>query len=132
MGAHDVHTAGNAIPPLDDDLEVLFEDLASVHDAGVEQILSGLRHIALTRHTPDRTQTLTAVLAGGSDGLHIVALIGQIIARLSNPDTNPSLRTLPFDLQKEAQLRGETTAFVLASDQLAAFASDTAASIDGI
>lgn len=130
--AHGVHTADNAIPPLDGELAGLFEDLAAVHDAGVDQILSGLRHIALTRHSIDRTQTLVAVLAGGSDGLNVVALIGEIVARLASADSNPALRQLPEERQKLAQLRGEGTAFVLAHPDLTQFAADTSAAIDGI
>jgi hypothetical protein len=131
-GPNDVHTDGNAIPPLDDELAGLLEDLADVHDAGVDQIISGLRLIALSRHSIDRTQTLVAVLAGGADGLNLVAAIGQVIARLANADTNPSLRTLPLHQQKTTQLNGETTAFVLAHPDLAQFASDTSAAIDGL
>jgi hypothetical protein len=127
-----VHTDGNAVPPLDDELAGLLEDLADVHDAGVDQIIAGLRLIALSRHSIDRTQTLVAVLAGGADGLNLVAAIGQVIARLATPDTNPALRTLPFDQQKRAQLHGETTAFVLAHPDLTQFASDTSAAIDGL
>ena len=127
-----VHTADNAMPPLDDELAGLLEDLAAVQDPGVDQILAGLRLIALTPHSIDRTQTLVAVLAGGTDGLNVVALTGQIIARLASPDTNPALRTLPEERQKLAQLNGETTAFVLAHPDLAQFAADTSAAIDGI
>jgi hypothetical protein len=131
-GPHDVHTDGNAIPPLDRELAGLLEDLADVHDPGVDQIIAGLRLIALSRHSIDRTQTLVAVLAGGDDGTHLVAAIGQVIARLATPDTNPALRTLPFEQQKRAQLNGETTAFVLAHPELAQFAADTSAAIDGL
>ncbi|MCL8016868.1 hypothetical protein [Streptomyces sp. AS02] len=124
-----VHTADNAIPPLGDDLEDLLEDLAAVRDPGVDQILAGLRYLALTRHTTDRTQTLIAALAGGSDGTNVVAAIGQVIARLTNPDSNPVLRDLAPDQQKRVQLHGETTGFVLAHHDLAQFASDTCAAI---
>lgn len=127
-----VHTADNAIPPLGTDLEGLFEDLAAVQDAGVDQILAGLRLIALTPHTVDRTQTLVAVLAGGSDGLNVVALIGEIVARLATADTNPALRQLDPERQKLAQLRGEGCAFVLAHPDLTQFAADTSAAIDGL
>lgn len=130
-GPNGVHTDGNQIPPLDDELEGLLEDLADVHDAGVDQIIAGLRLIALSRHSIDRIQTLVAVLAGGADGTNLVAAIGQVIARLANADSNPSLRTLPLHQQKNAQLNGETTAFVLAHPDLTQFASDTSAAIDG-
>lgn len=127
-----VHTADNEMPPLDPDMEGVFEDLADVQDPGIDQILAGLRHIALTPHSIDRTQTLIAVLAGGSSGLNLVALIGQLVARLATADTNPALRTLPDHQQKIAQLNGEATAFALSHDQLTQFASDTSAAIDGI
>lgn len=130
-GPHGLHTAGNQVPPLDDELAGLLEELADVHDPGVDQIIAGLRLIALSRHSIDRTQTLVAVLAGGADGTNLVAAIGQVIARLANPDTNPALRTLELHQQKTAQLHGETTGFVLAHPDLAQFASDTSAAIDG-
>lgn len=127
-----VHTADNAIPPLDDDLENLLEELAAVQDPGADQLIAGLRYMALTRYSTDQTQTRVAWLAGGSDGKNFVNAIGQVIARLASADTNPALRSLPLDQQKLAQLRGEGTAFVLAHPDLAQFAADTSAAIDGI
>ncbi|GAA3590627.1 hypothetical protein [Streptomyces osmaniensis] len=131
MGADHVHTADNAMPPLDPELEGLLEDLAAIHCPGIDQILSGLRYIALTRHTADRTQTLIAVLAGGSDGLNLVNVIGQTVARLADSDTNPSLRQLPLDTQKEARQHGQNAAYWLADPDLHQTASDTCAAIDG-
>ncbi|MGW2520469.1 hypothetical protein ACWC09_26340 [Streptomyces sp. NPDC001617] len=129
---HGVHTADNAIPPLDTDLEGLFEDLAAVQDPGVDQILAGLRHIALSRHSIDRTQTLVAVLAGGSDGLNLVNVIGRVIARLADADTNPALRSLDLERQKTARREGANAAYWLADPDLHQTASDTSAAIDGI
>lgn len=126
-----VHTPGNQIPALSPELEDLFEDLAAVHDAGIDQILSGLRLIALSRHTVDRTQTMVAVLAGGADGLNLVAAIGQIIARLADADTNPALRTLPLERQKAARREGQNAAYWLADPDLHQTASETSAAIDG-
>lgn len=126
-----VHTPGNQIPALSPELEDLFEDLAAVHDAGIDQILSGLRLIALSRHTVDRTQTMVAVLAGGADGLNLVAAIGQIIARLADADTNPALRQLPLDQQKNAQRAGELAYLALSDPDLHQTASETCAAIDG-
>ena len=131
-GPNGVHTAANAIPPLDDDLADLLDDLAAVHDPGIDQILSGLRLLALSRHTPDRSQTLIATLAGGADGTNVVAAIGHLIARLADPDTNPALRPLPLDQQKQSTLAGQRTAFALTDPDLAQYASETAAAIDGI
>lgn len=127
-----VHTSGNQIPPLDGDLAGLLDDLAAVQDDAIDQILSGLRQLALKRHTADRTQTLIAALAGGADGTNVVTAVGQVIARLTNPDTNPALRHLPLEQQKLTQLHGETTGFVLAHPDLHQFASETSAAIDGI
>jgi len=126
-----VHTADHAIPPLDAELEGLFEDLAAIQDPGIDQILSGLRLILLSQHSVDRTQTLIAGLAGAGDGTHAVAVIGAVIARLATASTNPSLLALEPGQQKLAQLHGETTAYALARPSLAQFASDTCAAIDG-
>ncbi len=130
MTTNPVHTDANAVPPLDGELEGLLEDLAAVHDPGVDQILAGLRLIALARHSIDRTQTLIAVLAGGTDGLNVVNVIGQVIARLADADTNPSLRTLPLDVQKAARREGANAAYWLADPDLHQTASETSAAID--
>ncbi len=130
-GPHNVHTEGNAVPPLDDDLAGLLDDLAGIHP-GIDQILDGIRLIATDRHTLDATQTLIAATAGGADGTNVLNLIGRTIARLTNPDTNPALRTLPLDQQKTVQLHGECTAHVLAHPDLHQFASNTSAAIDGV
>ncbi|MCI3279118.1 hypothetical protein [Streptomyces cylindrosporus] len=130
-GPHGVHAAGNAVPPLDGELAGILDDLDGIHP-GIDLIRDGIRHLALDRHTLDATQTLIAAVAGGSDGTNVVNALGQLIARLATADSNPALRTLPLDQQKVAQLNGETTAFVLAHPDLAQFASDTSAAIDGI
>jgi hypothetical protein len=127
-----LHTDGNAVPALDDEMAGLFDDLAAVQDVGVDQILAGLRYLALSRHTADHTQTLIATLAGGSDATNVTALIGQVIARLSDADTNPALRHLPLEQQKTARLAGENTFRALADPDLHQYAAETAAAIDGI
>lgn len=126
-----VHTEGNAVPALDDNLADVLDSLAGVH-AGIDLIRDGIRLIALDRHTTDGTQTLIAVLAGSTDGTDILTALGLLVARLSNADTNPSLRTLPLDQQKEAQHHGEQAQFHLADDWLHQHASEAAAAIDGI
>lgn len=130
MTHNPVHTAGNAVPPLDDDLQDLIDDLRGIHP-GLDLALDGIRHLLLDRHTPDTTQTLIAGLAGGSDATNLIALIGAGIARLAHPDNNPALRCLPLDRQKTIQLRGEVTGHVLAHPDLGQFASDTSAAITG-
>ncbi|MEU5043180.1 hypothetical protein [Streptomyces griseorubiginosus] len=125
-----VHTDGNAVPPLDNELAGLLDDLAGVHP-GIDLIRDGLRLIALDRHTVDMTQTLVAVLAGGSDGLNLINTIGQLIARLADADTNPALRTLPLERQKQARREGQNAAYWLADPDLHQTASETAAAIDG-
>lgn len=127
---HGVHTADNAVPPITGELAGVLDDLAGIHP-GIDLIRDGIRLIALDRHTVDATQTLIAALAGGVDGTNVVNGLGQLIARLASADTNPALRALPLDQQKLAQLNGETTAFVLNHPDLAQFASDTSAAIDG-
>lgn len=131
-GPQQVHTAGNAIPPLDDDLAGLLDDLAAVQDPGIDQLIDGLRYLALSRYTADRTQTLIATLAGGADGTNLVTAIGRTIARLADSDTNPALRTLPLDQQKNAALAGENAYRALADEDLHQTASETCAAIDGI
>ncbi|MFD5848378.1 hypothetical protein [Streptomyces chartreusis] len=124
-------TEGNAVPALGPDLEDLFEDLSAVHCPGIDQIFAGLRYIALTRHNVDRTQTLIATLAGGADGLNVVSVIGQIIARLADADTNPALRQLPLEQQKHARREGDNAAYWLTDPDLHQTASETCAAITG-
>jgi hypothetical protein len=125
-----VHTADNAVPPLDPELEGLHEDLRGIHPA-IDLILDGYRLLALDHHTTDMTQTLIAAISGGSDGTNLTNLSGRTIDRLADADTNPCLRQLPLDQQKLVRLHGETTAYVLGNPTLHQFASDTSAAIDG-
>lgn len=126
-----VHTEGNAVPALGDDLADVLDDLVGVH-AGIDLIRDGIRLIALDRHTPDDTQTLIARLAGMSDGTDVLTALAHLVARLSNADTNPSLRTLPLDQQKTAQHHGEQAQFHLTDEWLHQHASEASAAIDGI
>ncbi|MEU3656433.1 hypothetical protein AB0E67_27225 [Streptomyces sp. NPDC032161] len=127
MTTNPVHTPGNAIPPLDTDLDGLFDDLAGIHP-GIDQILSGIRLLALDRHSADRTQTLLAALAG-SNGADILTALAHLVARLSTADTNPALRHLPLDRQKAAQQHGETAVYDLTDPQLHQHASEASAAI---
>ncbi|MFH9236057.1 hypothetical protein [Streptomyces globisporus] len=124
-----VHTAGNAVPPLDTDLAGALEDLAGVHE-GIDLIRDGIRLLALDRHTSDTTQTLLATLAG-SAGADIITAVGHLVARLANADHNPALRNLPLDAQKQAQRHGEQAAFHLNDPDLHQPASEASAAITG-
>ena len=125
-----VHTAGNAVPPLDGtELGGVLEDLEGFHP-GIDLIRDGIRLIATDRLTTDQTQTLCATLAG-ANGVDALTAIGLLVARLSNADTNPALRTLPFEQQKAAALHGERLVFDLADDHLHQHASEAAAAITG-
>ncbi|MEU0836055.1 hypothetical protein [Streptomyces sp. NPDC005969] len=126
-----VHTAGNQALPLDDDLADLLDRLAGVHP-GIDLMREGIRLLALDHHDTDQTQTVIAFLAGSSDGTDILTALAHLIARLSNADTNPSLRTLPLDRQKTAQHHGEQAQFHLTDDWLHQHASEASAAIDGV
>ena len=126
-----VHTEGNAVPPLDENLAYALDRTAGVH-AGIDLIRDGIRLIALDRLTPDETQTLIARLAGSSENDDVLTALAHLIARLSNADTNPSLRTLPLDQQKTAQHHGEQAQFHLTDEWLHQHASEASAAIDGI
>lgn len=128
MTTNPVHTDGNAIPALGDDLAGVLDDLANIHP-GIDLLRDGIRLLALDRHTTDQTQTLLATLAGSSDGTDIVTALAHLIARLTNPHTSPSLRTLPFDQQKEARHHGEQAQFALTDDWLHQHASEASAAI---
>ncbi|MFF1298167.1 MULTISPECIES: hypothetical protein [unclassified Streptomyces] len=125
----DIHTDGNAVPPVDGtELGNLLEDLDGVH-AGIGLIRDGIRLLALSRLTPEQTQTVIVTLAGSADGTDVLTAIGQLVARLTNPDTNPGLRELPLDRQKNTQLHGELLVHHLAAPDLHQHASDASGSI---
>jgi hypothetical protein len=129
MGANDVHTADNAVPSLaGTELGGLLEDLAGFHP-GIDLIRDGIRLLALDRHSLDRTQTLSAVLAGSTDGTDILTAIGLLVARLTNPESNPALRGLTFEQQKNTQKAGEALVFDLADPDLHQHAADAAGHI---
>ena len=125
-----LHTAGNAVPNVDDtELGGLLADLEGVH-AGIDLIRDGIRLIAHDRLTRDQTQTLTATLAGSTD-CDVITAIAYLVQRLASADTNPALRDLPLDAQKTAQHLGEQTVFAYADPNLHDLASTAAAVIDG-
>jgi hypothetical protein len=102
-------TEHNAVPNVDDsELGGTLADLAGIH-AGIDLIRDGIRLIAHDRHDVNTTQVLLAVLAGSPDALDVLGAIGQLVERLSNPDTNPAIRHLPVDQQKEAAHQGWLT-----------------------
>jgi hypothetical protein len=128
MAATSLHTEGNAVPPLDADLEEKLAALRGIHPA-LDLAADALRTLLLDRLTLDTTQTSIAALGGWEDNL--IALIGAAIQRLSDPDTNPCLRTLPLDQQKRIQHAGQKTAYWHADPDLAQTASETSAAITG-
>ncbi len=79
---------------------------------GIRLVCHGLALIAEdTTLTVNDTQVLLAELAGSPDGTDLLGALGHLVARLTNPDSNPALRTLPDDdNRKTAQLRGQRTA----------------------
>ncbi|KIF66304.1 hypothetical protein HY68_37035 [Streptomyces sp. AcH 505] len=100
-----LHTPGNAIPAVDDDLAGVLADLDGVH-YGIDQIRHGLESLAMERLTKAQTQTVLYSLAG-AEGTDILTALTLLITRLTNPDTNPTLRNLPLDRQKDIQHLGE-------------------------
>jgi hypothetical protein len=125
----DMHTAANAVPPLDGtELGGLLDDLAGIHP-GIDLIRDGIRLLALDRHTTDRTQLLAVTVAGGTDGTDVLTAIGLLVARLTNPDTNPALRSLPLDAQKHTQRHGELLIHHLGDPDLHQHASNASGAI---
>jgi hypothetical protein len=107
-GTH-VHTADNAVPPLNDDLAGVLDALVGFH-YGLDLIADGVRALALDRLTIPQTQTVVTMLAGSTDPagtqIDVAALIAALVARLLNADENPALRTLPTDTQDQARTAG--------------------------
>lgn len=126
---HEVHTAGNAVPPLDPELAGLLDDLEDVHDEGIQLLCDGIRHIAVKRLTVDKTQTLAVTLAGSPDGTDVLTAIGLLAARILNADSNPALRTLSLTAQKTTQLHGENLVRHLGDHELHQHASNASGAI---
>lgn len=117
-GPNHIHTEGNAVPSVHGtDLGDLLDDLRGIHP-GIDLILDGALLIAHDRHSIPTTQLLLAVLAGSPDALDAAAIPGLLAQRLTDPDTNPCLRTLPLDAQKAAAHQGWLTAHHLTDPEL--------------
>ena len=131
MAGH-VHTEGNAVPSVDGtELGDVLDDLmANPSHPGIALICDGVRLLAHDRHDVNGTQVLLAELAGSPDATDVLALIGHLAARLANADTNPCLRRLPLDAQKEAAHQGWLTAHHLADPDLRTSASNANAALD--
>jgi hypothetical protein len=123
-----LHTPANAVPPLDPELAGLIDDLAGI-DPAIDLLRDAARLIALSRHSVDKTQLLTVTLAGSPDGTDVLTLIGLLVTRLTNADSNPALRTLSLDRQKDTQLHGELLVHHLADPDLHQHASNASGAI---
>lgn len=124
-----LHTAANAVPPIDNtELGGLLDDLAHIHP-GIDLIRDGIRLLALDRLTVEQTQLLAVTLAGGTDGTDLLTAIGHLTARILNPDSNPALRTLPLDAQKDTQRHGELLVHHLTDPDLHQHASNASGAI---
>ncbi|MBM9509952.1 hypothetical protein [Actinacidiphila acididurans] len=81
--------AATVVPPLDDEIEGIADDLTGIHP-GVDLIRDGLLTLVQSGLTRGQTLTVLATL-GGSEGADVVSLLAAVIARLANPDANPGL-----------------------------------------
>lgn len=125
----DLHTDGNAVPAVDDtELGDVLDALGGWH-AAIDMLRDAARLIATERLTLEQTQDLTVVLAGMTDGTDALSLIGGLHARITNPDTNPCLRTLPFEQQKRIQRAGENLVRHLADPDLHQHAANASGAI---
>lgn len=125
----DVHTAANAVPPLDDDLAGALDDLAGVHP-GIDLICDGARLLATDRLTANQTQTILSTIAGAD--ANVLHLLGLLVQRLTDPASNPALAHLTPDTGKKVRQRGEHFAYDLAHLAPGDHTSEAAALIDGI
>jgi hypothetical protein len=113
MAAHPgtyVHNADNAVPPLNDDLAGLLEELAGFDVPGLDQIINGFRELNTALLTIQQTQTGLTVLTGSTDQpgqqIDVQALLAATVARLLDAGQNPALRTLPTTVQDQARTAG--------------------------
>lgn len=127
-GPHEVHTDGNAVPPLDADFEAALDAIRGIHPA-LDLIADGYRLLALDRLSIENTQTVLVTLAGSPDGEDVLAVHAHTAARLTNPDTNPALRSLVMAAQKDVQGCGAHLAFALSRPDLHQHASNASGAI---
>ena len=125
-----LHTDGNAVPPLDDDLDGALYDTACVHP-GIDLIRDGFRLLATDRLTADETQTILATLTGYA-GADIVTALALTVQRLTNPDSNPALRGMPADRQQQTRELGEQYAHLSNEFTPRPYAAEACGLIDGI
>lgn len=117
------------VPPLDDDgLGGVLDDTAGAHP-GIDMIRDGLRRLALDRLDSQQTMTVLAVLAGGEQNL--LAGVGYLVERLTNPDTNPGLAGLDVETAKAVQASGERYRYELIEFGPRDTAAEAIAQIDG-
>jgi hypothetical protein len=64
-GPHEVHTDGNAVPPLDAEFEAALDAIRGIHPA-LDLIADGYRLLALDRLSIENTQTVLVTLAGSA------------------------------------------------------------------
>ena len=130
MAGNHVHTEGNQVPSVDGtDLGDTLTDLTNIH-AGIDLIRDGIRLLAHSRHDLTTTQVLLAAIAGSPDATDVLGAIGHLVARLIDPDTNPALRTLPLDQQKNAAREGWLTSLALTDPDLRNSAATANAHLD--
>ncbi|MEU5660100.1 hypothetical protein ABZ802_31455 [Streptomyces sp. NPDC047737] len=115
------------------DLDDVLDDLAGLTwIPGINTILTGIREtqdaINEGHLTLDATQTLLAGTAG-SAGADLVTALAHLVTTATNPDTNPTLRRLPLDQQKETQHHGEIALYNLTDTDLHQPASEASAAI---
>ncbi len=111
--------------------ELLTDLTTNPSHPGIRLICHGLTLIAEDTHlTPQDTQVLLAELTASPDGTDILGAIGHLTAHLTNPDTNPTLRTHPNDPQKTCQLEGERTSHTLTHYSLRNHPSTAIAALD--
>jgi hypothetical protein len=121
------------VPSVDaSDLGEILDDLTdNPSHPGLRLICHGLRLIATdARLTVNDTQVLLAELAGSPDSTDILGALGHLIERLTNPDTNPALRTLPAQAQKDAAHQGQLTCHNLTDPELRTTTSEANAALD--
>lgn len=123
-----VHTAGNAVPGLGDELAGVLDDVTGVH-AGIDLIVDGIKLLALERLTVDQTKTILDTLAG-SEGADVLTALSLLVARLTDSDSNPCLRGLPHPAQKTVRQLGEQHAYLTAATAPRAAVGDAIGLID--
>lgn len=108
----------------------LVDDLTGFHPV-LDRAVQALEDLAAATLTTDQSQSVVAALAALGDG-SVATLIGLVVRRIADPDTNPALAGLPAERKQTLRRLGAEYAALADDDFPRDTAAELAAVIDGV